>query len=68
MSVAHVWISLFAVKVLDGGSVQEFDRPYTLLQNKEGALYKMVQQMGQAEAAALLESARQVSVNLDEVD
>ncbi|XP_033471881.1 ATP-binding cassette sub-family C member 4-like isoform X2 [Epinephelus lanceolatus] len=47
------------ILVLDSGTIQEFDRPFSLLQNKEGALYKMVQQMGQAEAAALLESARQ---------
>ncbi|XP_049919634.1 ATP-binding cassette sub-family C member 4-like isoform X3 [Epinephelus moara] len=49
------------ILVLDSGTIQEFDRPFSLLQNKEGALYKMVQQMGQAEAAALLESARQKS-------
>uniref|UniRef100_A0A669E0Y9 Multidrug resistance-associated protein 4 n=1 Tax=Oreochromis niloticus TaxID=8128 RepID=A0A669E0Y9_ORENI len=43
--------------VLDSGTIQELDSPFALLQNKEGALYKMVQEMGQAEAAALLESA-----------
>uniref|UniRef100_A0A3P8RDC0 Multidrug resistance-associated protein 4 n=1 Tax=Astatotilapia calliptera TaxID=8154 RepID=A0A3P8RDC0_ASTCA len=47
--------------VLESGTIQEFDHPFTLLQNKEGALYRMVQQMGQAESASLLESARQVS-------
>uniref|UniRef100_A0A669C2N7 Multidrug resistance-associated protein 4 n=1 Tax=Oreochromis niloticus TaxID=8128 RepID=A0A669C2N7_ORENI len=47
------------ILVLDSGTIQEFDHPYTLLQNKEGALYRMVQQMGQAESASLLESARQ---------
>ncbi|KAI3365805.1 hypothetical protein L3Q82_000804 [Scortum barcoo] len=46
------------ILVLDSGVIQELDSPSTLLQNKEGALYKMVQQMGQAEAAALLMSAR----------
>uniref|UniRef100_A0A3P9CNS0 ABC transporter domain-containing protein n=1 Tax=Maylandia zebra TaxID=106582 RepID=A0A3P9CNS0_9CICH len=45
------------ILVLDSGTIQELDGPFTLLQNKEGALYKMVQEMGQAEAAALLESA-----------
>ncbi|XP_041822005.1 ATP-binding cassette sub-family C member 4-like isoform X1 [Chelmon rostratus] len=45
------------ILVLDSGTIQEFDRPLTLLQNKEGALYKMVQQTGQAEA--LLEAAKQ---------
>uniref|UniRef100_A0AAX7TYV4 Multidrug resistance-associated protein 4 n=1 Tax=Astatotilapia calliptera TaxID=8154 RepID=A0AAX7TYV4_ASTCA len=48
--------------VLESGTIQEFDHPFTLLQNKEGALYRMVQQMGQAESASLLESARQVKV------
>ncbi|XP_068165847.1 ATP-binding cassette sub-family C member 4-like isoform X1 [Antennarius striatus] len=49
------------ILVLDNGVIQELDRPLTLLQNKEGALYKMVQQMGPTEAAALRESARQHS-------
>uniref|UniRef100_A0A668S9Z1 Multidrug resistance-associated protein 4 n=1 Tax=Oreochromis aureus TaxID=47969 RepID=A0A668S9Z1_OREAU len=49
------------ILVLESGTIQEFDHPYTLLQNKEGALYRMVQQMGQAESASLLESARQVA-------
>uniref|UniRef100_A0A3Q2PI33 Multidrug resistance-associated protein 4 n=1 Tax=Fundulus heteroclitus TaxID=8078 RepID=A0A3Q2PI33_FUNHE len=48
------------ILVLDSGSIQELDRPFTLLQNQDGALYKLVQQTGAAEAAALLESARQV--------
>ncbi|XP_068575447.1 ATP-binding cassette sub-family C member 4-like isoform X2 [Cebidichthys violaceus] len=47
------------ILVLDSGTIQELDHPFTLLQNKEGAFYRMVQQTGQAEAAALLESARQ---------
>ncbi|XP_030265342.1 multidrug resistance-associated protein 4-like [Sparus aurata] len=46
------------ILVLDNGTIQELDRPSILLQNKDGALYKMVQQMGQVEAAALLEAAR----------
>ncbi|KAF0046151.1 hypothetical protein F2P81_002680 [Scophthalmus maximus] len=48
------------ILVLDSGTIQELDRPFTLLQNKDGALYKMVQQMGPTEAAALLEAARQL--------
>ncbi|XP_075333092.1 ATP-binding cassette sub-family C member 4-like [Odontesthes bonariensis] len=48
------------ILVLDGGAIQELDRPFALLQNKEGAFYEMVQQTGQTEAAALLESARRV--------
>ncbi|KAM9766343.1 ATP-binding cassette sub-family C member 4-like [Menidia menidia] len=49
------------ILVLDGGTVQELDRPFSLLQNKDGAFYKMVHQTGQTEAAALLESARQAA-------
>ncbi|KAM4560262.1 ATP-binding cassette sub-family C member 4-like [Odontesthes bonariensis] len=49
------------ILVLDGGAIQELDRPFALLQNKEGAFYKMVQQTGQTEAAALLESARRAA-------
>uniref|UniRef100_A0A087XBS8 Multidrug resistance-associated protein 4 n=1 Tax=Poecilia formosa TaxID=48698 RepID=A0A087XBS8_POEFO len=49
------------ILVLDGGSIQELDRPFALLQNQDGALYKLVQQTGEAEAAALLESARQAA-------
>uniref|UniRef100_A0A3Q2CN40 Multidrug resistance-associated protein 4 n=1 Tax=Cyprinodon variegatus TaxID=28743 RepID=A0A3Q2CN40_CYPVA len=52
------------ILVLDSGRIQELDRPFTLLQNKEGALYKLVQQTGEAEAEALLESARQVGWKL----
>lgn len=47
------------LEVLDNGSIQEFDRPLSLLQI-DGALNKIVQQLGAAEAAALLEAAKQV--------
>ncbi|XP_029925836.1 multidrug resistance-associated protein 4-like isoform X2 [Myripristis murdjan] len=47
------------ILALDSGTIQEFDHPYILLQNKESALFKLVQQTGQVEAAALLQSARQ---------
>ncbi|PWA31992.1 hypothetical protein CCH79_00018856, partial [Gambusia affinis] len=47
------------ILVLDGGIIQELDRPFALLQNQDSALYRLVQQTGRAEAAALLESARQ---------
>jgi hypothetical protein len=43
--------------------IQEFDEPYVLLQNQESALYRIVQQTGKAEAASLLESAKQVSTD-----
>ncbi|CAK6978676.1 ATP-binding cassette sub-family C member 4-like [Scomber scombrus] len=48
------------ILVLDSGGIQELDRPFTLLQT-EGAFYKMVQQTGPTEAAALLESARKAT-------
>ncbi|XP_056882198.1 ATP-binding cassette sub-family C member 4-like [Takifugu flavidus] len=48
------------ILVLDNGSIQEFDRPLSLLQI-DGALNKIVQQLGPAEAAALLEAAKQAA-------
>lgn len=36
------------VLVMDKGTMIEFDHPYILLQNKEGAFYKMVEQTGPA--------------------
>ncbi|XP_038615214.1 multidrug resistance-associated protein 4 isoform X2 [Tachyglossus aculeatus] len=48
------------IMVLDGGRLKEYDEPYVLLQNKESLFYKMLQQMGKAEAAALTETAKQV--------
>ncbi|XP_067116274.1 ATP-binding cassette sub-family C member 4-like isoform X2 [Osmerus mordax] len=50
------------ILVLDNGVIVEFDDPYTLLQNQDGALYKMVQQTGKMEAVALMEAAKEVSV------
>ncbi|KAG8517038.1 Multidrug resistance-associated protein 4, partial [Galemys pyrenaicus] len=49
------------IMVLDSGRLKEYDEPYILLQNPESLFYKMVQQLGKAEAAALLETAKQVS-------
>ncbi|OCT92610.1 hypothetical protein XELAEV_18015666mg [Xenopus laevis] len=48
------------IMVLDSGSVKEYDEPYVLLQNKESLFYKMVQQVGKAEATTLNEAAKQV--------
>ncbi|XP_072240755.1 ATP-binding cassette sub-family C member 4-like [Leuresthes tenuis] len=47
------------ILVLDAGRVQAYDEPYTLLQEPGGIFYKMVQQTGKQEAAALLEAAKQ---------
>lgn len=48
------------IMVLDSGRLKEYDEPYILLQNKESLFFKMVQQLGKAEAAALIETAKQV--------
>ncbi|XP_039997776.1 multidrug resistance-associated protein 4 [Xiphias gladius] len=47
------------ILVLDAGKIDAYDEPYTLLQNPDGIFYKMVQQTGKLEAAALLEAAKQ---------
>ncbi|KAM6945310.1 ATP-binding cassette sub-family C member 4-like [Aplochiton taeniatus] len=51
------------ILVLDSGTIQEFDKPYVLMQNQESALYKLVQQTGKTEMASLLEAARQAHMN-----
>ncbi|XP_065758076.1 ATP-binding cassette sub-family C member 4-like isoform X2 [Muntiacus reevesi] len=48
------------IMVLDSGRLEEYDEPYVLLQNRDSLFYKMVQQLGKAEAAALTETAKQV--------
>ncbi|RVE75296.1 hypothetical protein OJAV_G00015460 [Oryzias javanicus] len=47
------------ILVLDAGRIQAFDEPFVLLQDPDGIFYKMVQQTGKQEAAALLEAAKQ---------
>ncbi|KAB0402448.1 hypothetical protein E2I00_009205, partial [Balaenoptera physalus] len=49
------------IMVLDSGRLKEYDEPYVLLQNRDSLFYKMVQQLGKAEAAAITETAKQVS-------
>nr|XP_020639200.1 multidrug resistance-associated protein 4 isoform X1 [Pogona vitticeps] len=48
------------IMVLDAGRLKEYDEPYILLQEKESLFYKMVQQVGKAEAASIMETAKQV--------
>uniref|UniRef100_A0A671PXA5 Cystic fibrosis transmembrane conductance regulator n=1 Tax=Sinocyclocheilus anshuiensis TaxID=1608454 RepID=A0A671PXA5_9TELE len=54
------------ILVLDAGRIHEYDAPHVLLQNQNGIFYKMVQQTGKAEAASLLQTAKQVSRNYKE--
>ncbi|KAF0769822.1 putative multidrug resistance-associated protein lethal(2)03659 isoform X4 [Aphis craccivora] len=41
------------VLVMDAGKMVEFDHPHNLLKNKDGFLYKMVDQTGKATAELL---------------
>ncbi|CAN0562538.1 unnamed protein product [Rangifer tarandus platyrhynchus] len=41
------------IMVLDSGRLKEYGNPYGLLQNRDKLFYKMVQQLGETEAAAL---------------
>ncbi|XP_027391375.1 LOW QUALITY PROTEIN: multidrug resistance-associated protein 4-like [Bos indicus x Bos taurus] len=47
------------IMVLDSGTVKEYSPPHDLLQNSKSLFYKMVQQLGEAEATALTERAKQ---------
>uniref|UniRef100_A0AAQ5ZLP5 ATP-binding cassette, sub-family C (CFTR/MRP), member 4 n=1 Tax=Amphiprion ocellaris TaxID=80972 RepID=A0AAQ5ZLP5_AMPOC len=51
------------VFVLDAGEIHAYDEPYSLLQDPNGTFYKMVQQTGKQEAAALQSAAEQVYSN-----
>lgn len=57
----YIGTYLFFLQVLDAGRIHEYDAPHVLLQNQNGILYKMVQQTGKAEAASLLQTAKEVS-------
>lgn len=48
------------VLVMDSGTMVEYDNPYKLLENKNGYLYKMVEQTGQVTADLLYGIAKQV--------
>uniref|UniRef100_A0A8B9YFV9 Multidrug resistance-associated protein 4 n=1 Tax=Bos mutus grunniens TaxID=30521 RepID=A0A8B9YFV9_BOSMU len=41
------------IMVLDSGKLEEYDKPHILMHNKNSLLYKMAQQLGETEAAAL---------------
>lgn len=48
------------VLVMDAGEMVEFDHPYNLLKNKDGRLYKMVEQTERATADLLYATAAEV--------
>ncbi|KAI4565334.1 hypothetical protein MJT46_009677 [Ovis ammon polii x Ovis aries] len=47
------------IMVLDSGKLEEYDKPHVLLHNKNSLFYKMVQHLGETEANALIEKAKQ---------
>uniref|UniRef100_A0A6Q2Y919 Cystic fibrosis transmembrane conductance regulator n=1 Tax=Esox lucius TaxID=8010 RepID=A0A6Q2Y919_ESOLU len=47
------------ILVLDAGQIHEYDEPFTLLRNRKGIFFKMVQQTGRQEAVDLLHAAEQ---------
>uniref|UniRef100_H2LF23 Cystic fibrosis transmembrane conductance regulator n=1 Tax=Oryzias latipes TaxID=8090 RepID=H2LF23_ORYLA len=49
------------ILVLDAGRIRAFAEPLVLLQDPDGIFFKMVQQTGKQEAAALHQAAKQVS-------
>jgi len=48
------------ILVMDAGKIVEFDHPYTLLKNKNGCLYKMVEQTDPNNAKLLYNIATEV--------
>lgn len=63
MTIAHRLNTIMdsdRVLVMDSGTMVEFDHPYVLLKNRDGFLYKMVEQTGQATADLLYGIAAKV--------
>ena len=47
---------------MDSGKLEEYDKPHILMHNKNSLFYKMAQQLGETEAAALAQRAKEVSL------
>jgi len=47
---------------LDSGKLEEYDKPHILMHNENSLLYKMAQQLGETEAAAFAQRAKEVSL------
>lgn len=50
------------ILVLDAGQIKEYDEPCNLLENKESALFSLVQQTGPQAAENLFQIAKMVIV------
>ncbi len=58
----------FSFQVMHEGKVKEFDSPYTLLQNEESLLYKMVKKTGPEASKELHQMAQRHVNNLNDTD
>ncbi|KAF4008060.1 hypothetical protein G4228_019618 [Cervus hanglu yarkandensis] len=65
LTIAHrlsTIIDCELIKVFDSGTWKEYSWPYILLQDRDSLFYKMVQHLGEAEAAVLTKRSKQVSL------
>lgn len=63
LTIAHRLITVMdsdKIIVMDGGTIVEYNHPYTLLENKNGYLYKMVEQTDPDNAKLLHNIAAEV--------